>query len=206
MLAYGVVFAAAFTVTWFSVPPSGQPDPAVSRADTRVRRRPSEVTPGERLSSSQTSIRPPTMRVVETPARLSRRQAMIRDHGDVAVATWAVVSQVELEFFNERYRSTYESNQDPSSADWPWNCGEELLRGTPPIARLRITSTPNRIVASHYEIVSSGLRPEVVQCLEDYFEGSTAIERRADDPEFLSFTTSTDAPAFMILPLDYGNE
>jgi len=142
------------------------------------------------------------MRVVRTPAHLSLRQQMIRDHGDVAVATWAVVSQVELEFFNERYRATYETDKDPGSMLWPWNCGEELRQGEIPTARIQITSTPDRVVASDYEIVSPGSSPQVVQCLESYFEGSTVIERRADAPEFLSFATSIEAPAFMMLPVD----
>lgn len=123
---------------------------------------------------------------------------MIRDHGDDGLATWAVVSQVQSEFFNERLRATYATESDPGAAAWPWNCGGEPWRGEPPLAQLRVTATADRIVASDFRIISSGVAPEVVECLESYYAGETVIERREGDPEFLALETRVEAPAFNV--------
>jgi hypothetical protein len=117
------------------------------------------------------------------------KQRAILESPLAAERTWAAAHQALLELVNGRLEAAFEE-EDPHL---PWDClhGDE---GSDPVqARVHITATPSRVVATGYEITSSTLPADVVDCIESFCAGEAVVEASSDHP-FLELETELEIP------------
>jgi hypothetical protein len=118
---------------------------------------------------------------------LTLKQRAILESPLAAQLTWAAAHQAMLELVNGRLEAAFEQEHP----HLPWDClhGDE---GDEPVqARVHITATPSRVVATGYRITSATLPADVVDCIESFYAGEAVVEASASHP-FLELETELE--------------